>query len=117
MRYFALFLPLLFVACSANDDRDPFQEARDAMEDLSYLAQIDGTYEGEEGRYRFSSQGRAYIHTFNSEVDTVLFDVLSSQPDHAVLLRGEDTLTVIYQRAGLRLQHTDGSEKVLDATD
>lgn len=105
---------LLLTACSEDEDSDPFQEARDAMEDLSYLAQMDGRYEGERGRYRFSSQGRAYIHRYNGTVDTVTFDVLSSQPSHATLLRGEDTLRLHYTRDGLRLEHPDGSEEQLE---
>ncbi len=105
---------LLCTACSEEEDRDPFQEARDAMEDLSYMAQMDGQYEGERGQYWFSSQGRAYIHTYNGTVDTVAFDVLSSQPSHATLLRGEDTLRIHYTRDGLRLEHPDGLEEQLD---
>lgn len=105
---------LLLTACGEDEDRDPFQEARDAMEDLSYLAQMDGQYEGERGRYWFSSQGRAYIHTYNGTVDTVTFNVLSSQPSHATLLRGEDTLRLHYTRDGLRLEHPDGSEEHLE---
>ncbi|NBB99375.1 MAG: hypothetical protein GVY15_00740 [Bacteroidetes bacterium] len=105
---------LLCTACSEDEDRDPFQEARDAMEDLSYLAQMDGQYEGDRGQYWFSSQGRAYIHTYNGTVDTVAFDVLSSQPSQATLLRGEDTLQIYYTREGLRLEHPDGSREELE---
>lgn len=104
---------LLFTACSEDEDRDPFQEARDAMEDLSYMAQMDGQYEGDRGQYWFSSQGRAYIYTYNGTVDTVAFDVLSSQPSVATVLRGTDTLRIHYTRDGLRLEHPDGSEEQL----
>gem|GEM_PF-2180388 len=109
-----LLAGLLLAACADDPDRDPAREARDAMEDLSYLAQMDGQYEGEQGHYWFSSQGRAYIHTHNSVVDTVSFDVLSSQPNYATLLRGEDTLRVYYERNALYLEHPDGSTERLE---